>query len=96
MPQPQPQSKPSSGLSVPASPGMSLLLGDSSLCKAVFRNFPDFQKILLQIQLDITNETNRDDVGPTILALKQIHDILLLFKTKGAVIVSAEQKQQEQ
>ena len=65
---------------------MTALLQDKVLCVSLHRAFPDIQKVLLQIQLDITTPENRDAVGPTLLALKHLHDILTLFEAKGAVI----------
>lgn len=75
-------------LSVPATVGMTDLLNRPDVVAALHRSFPAIQAVLLQIQLDVTSETNRDTVGPTILALKHVHDVLSLFDAKGRVLVS--------
>lgn len=72
---------------------METLLEDPSICKMIARNHADLKSILTQTQLDIVNEGNRDTVGPTILGLKHIQDVLLLFKAKGDVLISAENKE---
>lgn len=77
-------------LSVPPSVQMSELLDQPHICKGVARLFPELQRILLQTQLDIVNPENRDTVGPTLLGLKHIHDILLLFKRKGDLLIKQE------
>lgn len=79
-------------LSVPPSIHMQELLNDRTLCKNVSVFGVDIQRIILQIQLDISNAENRDTVGPTILALKHVQDILMLFKTKGDLIINQENK----
>jgi len=79
-------------VSVPPSLQMNDLLNEGHTCKVVSRAFPELQKILLQTQLDITNEDNRDKVGPTILGIKHIYDMLLVFKTKGDLLLSQEPK----
>lgn len=80
-------------LSVPHSLQMSELLEQSHVCKGVARLFPELQQIIMQVQLDITNESNRDTVGPTVLGIKHIYDILLVFKTKGDLLIKQEPKQ---
>jgi len=77
-------------LSVPPSVQMNELLQQKHTCKLVARAFPELQQILLQTQLDITTVENRDTVGPTLLGIKHIHDILLLFKTKGDLLIKQE------
>ena len=77
-------------LSVPPSVQMLELLEEGHICKTVSRAFPDLQKILFQIQLDITNEENRDKIGPTILGLKHVHEMLLVFRAKGDLLIKQE------
>ena len=85
-------SKPES-LSVPPSQQMVELLEQPHISKGIARIFPELQKILLQTQLDVTTEQNRDSVGPTILGIKHIHDVLLVFKTKGDLLIKQEPKE---
>ena len=80
-------------LSVPPSVQMGELLEQPHICKGVARLFPELQQILMQTQLDITNENNRDSVGPTVLGIKHVYDILLVFKTKGDLLIKQEPKQ---
>lgn len=77
-------------LSVPPSLHMSELLGDRTLCKNVATIHADLERVLGQIQRDIVTNENRDTVGPTLLALKHVQDILMLFKTKGDMIITQE------
>ena len=72
---------------------MRNLLEEAYLCKEMSRIHHDIQRIFSQIMLDITTEENRDTVGPTLLALKHIQDVLLVFKTKGDVLISHELKE---
>lgn len=79
-------------LSIPYSVHMSELLTDKSCCKSIASNYPDIERVLFQIQLDITTEENRDVVGPTLLALKHIQDIFLLFRSRGDAVIQQENK----
>jgi len=79
-------------LSVPETVGMKELLEDSSLCKSIARIKDGIKNIICQVQLDIANEDNRDTVGPTIVALKNFQDILLLFAAKGGVLIANEKE----
>lgn len=79
-------------LSVPQSVGMQELLEDPSLCKGIARNKEGIKSIICQIQLDISNEDNRDIVGPTIIALKNLQDMILLFAAKGDVLLHKEKE----
>ena len=77
-------------LSVPTTVGMSELLNDPVICKNFFRSAESLKQVICQVQLDIANEENRDTVGPTIVALKNFLDILLLFAAKGALLIKEE------
>lgn len=79
-------------LSVPPSIHMTNLLSDGTLCKNIATFHQDLQQVLLQIQLDVVSEGNRDIVGPTLLGLKHVQDILLLFKSKGDMLLAKENK----
>lgn len=79
-------------LSVPPSVQMQELLEQPHICKNVARIFPELKEIFIQTQLDITNEGNRDSVGATILGIKNILDVLLVFKTKGDLLIKQEPK----
>lgn len=79
-------------VSVPPSLQMADLLEQPHICKGVSRLFPEIQKILMQIQLDVTTEENRDSVGPTILGIKHVHDIFSVFKAKGDLLIKQEKQ----
>ena len=79
-------------LSVPPSVHMEALLADKTCCKNIATHHSDLERILSQIQLDVVNPTNRDIIGPTLLGLKHVQDILLLFKAKGDALIQQENK----
>lgn len=72
---------------------MDELLSKEHLCRMVARNYPDLKEILVQIMLDITSEENRDSVGPTVLAVKNILDIFALFEAGGRCVLSKEARE---
>lgn len=82
-----------SQIAVTKTVGMDALLADPTLCKTIYRALPAIKEVIIQIQLDITNETNRDEVGPTILALKHVHDTIRLIGARGGALVKTEEKQ---
>ena len=71
---------------------MEGLLNKPHLCRMVARNSPELKEILHQVMLDIANEDNRDKVGPTVLAIKNILDTFALFEAKGRVILAEEER----
>lgn len=77
-------------LSVEQSPQMTFLLGESSICKRMAVVAPDIRAIFFQTVLDITNEGNRDTVGPTVLAAKNLLDVLELFASRGEQLLNSE------
>jgi hypothetical protein len=79
-------------LSVPPSAQMVELLEQPHLCKAVARLYPELREILLQTQLDITNTSNVASVGPALLGIKHVLDVLLVFRTKGELLIKQEPK----
>jgi len=56
----------------------------------------DVERVLIQAALDTVSEGNVETVAPILLGIKHVQDILLLFKTKGDVILSKEDKQNKQ
>lgn len=79
-------------LSVPPSIHMTNLLADGTLCKNIATFYRDIHQVLVQIQLDVVSEANRDTIGPTLLGLKHVQDIFLLFKSKGDMLLTKENK----
>ena len=76
--------------SVAQSVHMNELLSDSSLAKRIAVVFPDIEKVIRQTQLDIVTPDNRDTVGPTLLGIKHLQDVLYLFKVKGEALIAQE------
>lgn len=72
---------------------MADLLEKPHYTMMVARNYDLLRDILLQIQLDVVTEDNRDKVGPTILGLKHVQDILLMFQAKGNVLIAEERRE---
>lgn len=72
---------------------MDLLENKPQYPMMVARNYDLLRDILLQIQQDVVTEENRDIVGPTLLGIKHISDVLLLFKAKGDTILRAERRE---
>ena len=80
-------------ISVAPSVQMTDLIERKHYSMMVARNYELLRDIILQTQVDIVNEGNRDTVGPTILGIKHISDILLLFKAKGDVLIAKEKRE---
>lgn len=76
--------------SVSTSAHMIELLNDTSLAKRIALVFPDIEKVIHQTQIDIVTPDNRDVVGPTILGIKHLQDVLYLFKVKGEALIAQE------
>ena len=92
MPKPPNPLQPSNLLVEPTI-GLLSLLAKPHVCKSVARNYEDLRDILLQIQLDVVTDTNKDEIGSVIFALKRVHDALILFQSKGLEIIDAEKRE---
>ena len=77
-------------LSVEPSVHMMELINDSAIAKNISTIYPTLREILFQIGIDITNEENRDKVGPTILAIGHVLDVLTVFAAQGEKLISQE------
>lgn len=77
--------------SLPITAGLSELIGNTNLCKKLDSVAPEIDLVLAQIQLDHVTPENRDDCGPTLLALQLVRDAFFLFTTKGRAVMKAEQ-----
>lgn len=84
-----------SPLSVPLSIHMSALLADRRTLRAIRDAYPEIDKVLSQIQKDVVNESNRENVGYDMLALKRVQDVLLAFKTKADHDLKDEKQNQQ-
>jgi hypothetical protein len=76
---------------LPITAGVSQLVGDTSLCKKLDAVAPEIDLVLAQIQLDHVTPENRDNCGPTLLALQLVRDAFFLFTTKGRAVMKSEQ-----
>lgn len=81
-------------MSVAPTPLTAELLKQKSICKDIARAHPSIVLVLSQLQLDLVTEDNRDSVGPTLLAMKNILDHLFVFKTKGELFISQDEQKQ--
>lgn len=82
-------SKPAN-LSVEPTVGLTSLLGNSGLCKTIYRSKREFDDLFNQIMMDHVNESNVADAGATVLAMKKIKDTFMLFASKGQALVQSE------
>jgi hypothetical protein len=68
------------------------ILNDESFCIAMATYKEPFNAALYQIQMSMTTEENRDSVGSTILALKNIHGIFHDIILKGEALIAKKEK----
>lgn len=76
---------------IPITLGLKDLLDDTALCKRLDSVGPDIDRVIAQVQLDHVTPANRDDCGPTLLALQLVRDAFYLFTTKGRATMKQEQ-----
>ncbi len=80
-------------LSVPPTVHMVALLEDPAIARSIAKSHKEIERVLIQTGLDVLNEGNVSTMGPILLGIKHIQDILSLFKAKGDVIIEKENKQ---
>jgi len=78
------------------SPQIELLLLDKRVCRDVAMAYSSLMLILSQNQRDVVTEENMLKIGPTILAHKEIVDILDLFDGAGKKVVAEEERLSKQ
>lgn len=76
---------------LPVTLGLKELLENPNLCKKIDGVSEEIDLVLAQIQLDHVTVANRDDCGPTLLALQLVRDAFFLFSTKGRAVMKTEQ-----
>lgn len=76
---------------LPVTSGLLQLLENPRLCKKLDGVSEDIDIVLAQVQLDHVTVANRDDCGPTLLALQLVRDAFFLFSTKGRAVMKQEQ-----
>ncbi len=59
------------------------MLEDPAKVRRIAASADDFDDVLRQIQLDIATPENRDLIGPTVLALRHVQDVLALFRARN-------------
>lgn len=79
-------------LSVEPTVGLTCLLGNTGLCKSIYRAKREFDDLFNQILMDHVSEANVADAGATVLAMKKIKDTFMLFASKGQELVSQENR----
>lgn len=79
-------------ISVRPSMGMLSLMEDPSFCKDIARSEESLMLLINQLQRDIICESNATTVGLSILALKNLQDVMLVVAAKGNVFISEENK----
>lgn len=71
------------GQSFEITPGMQALLNDGAACLRVAEAHEDFERFLLQLQRDSASETNMTTIGPVIVALRKVDDLMRVVKLRG-------------
>lgn len=74
------------------SPQIDLLLTNKRVCKDVAKSYESLMLILNQNQRDVVTEVNMANIGPAILAHKEIVDIIDLFDAAGRIVIADEEK----
>ena len=72
------------------------ILNNESFCVALAAHKDSFNATMYQIQLSMTTEENRDSVGATILAIKNVHAIFGDIILKGDAILAKKAKEKKQ
>jgi hypothetical protein len=81
-------------LSVPKTVQLDAALNDPRFVASIGSAYPDIREVMTDIQRAITTPDNIDKIGPTILAMRHIDDIFLLFKAAYDLKQSQEKQKQ--
>ena len=81
-----------SPLSVTQTEAMKALMADSQFCKEIARGEASFMQMIDQAQRDLVKESNFQEVGAVVLAMKKIQDQILVIATKGRVLIKESTK----
>lgn len=83
-------------LSVRKTVQLDAALKDPRFVASIGSAYPDIREVLTDIQRAVITPDNIDKIGPTILAMKHIDDIFLLFKAAYDLKQSQEKQKQKQ
>jgi hypothetical protein len=79
-------------LSVPPSAGMMALMEDPTFCKHIARSEESLMLLVNQLQRDIVCQDNAATVGYSVLAMKNVQDLVLVVAAKGHALIAQENK----
>lgn len=68
------------------------LLEDNLITRSIAVSHPQIERVLIQTAIDLVTQGNVADIGPALLGIKLIQDTMLLFKTKGNIILESEKQ----
>lgn len=74
---------------------LELIETNPAFCRSIATHQREFRAFLFQIQMDQTNEGNKDTIGSVILALKDIHTIFEDVILKGDSLIQEENKKKK-
>lgn len=80
---PAPIKKPTLPARVDETAQLNALLDDPQVVVEISKAYGSIERVLLQVQRYLVTEENRDSVGPTLLAMKNIDSFLIMFKNRG-------------
>lgn len=81
-------------LSVPKTVQLNAALSDPRFVASIGSAYPDIREVMTDIQRAVTTPDSRDTIGATILAMKHIDDVFLLFKAAYDLKQSQEKQKQ--
>jgi hypothetical protein len=64
-------------------PGMQALLDDGPSCLRIANAYEDFEAFLAQLQRDSSSEANMATVGPMLVALRKVGDLMHFVNLRG-------------
>lgn len=74
---------------------LEVIESDPQLAVMLVKNQDGFRKLLLQIQLELVTEENKDTLGHTMFAVKEIYDIFDMVIAKGEALIQESQKKEQ-
>jgi hypothetical protein len=82
-------------LSVNKTVQLDQMIQDPRYTSIIGPSYNTIKEILNEVQRAICNENNLDKIAPTVLAIKNIDDTMLLFKSAYEVRKSQEKQKQD-
>lgn len=75
---------------------LDLIETKPELALSLVRVKDDFKELLLQIQLELVTEDNRDTLGHTVYAVKEMYQIFDAVILRGEALIQEAQKKEQQ